>query len=203
MPHVGALAASFTLLSFALSFAFPFVLSLLELKGIAAAGLGFWGHIAILREEMRNQRLKSALVKGGPSFPKTDMGFELGPSAEGCNKHVDAGEFRDVVAGSLEELVVTGSVAAEIAELVELRKGCSHCGLSGRDFVVRDCAKSGFEFFNEIERRQRTNAEPMFGVNVVQRDLTNAGEDRGVEIRLSALLHFKRVSFERVDRNNG
>jgi hypothetical protein len=30
----------------------------------------------------------------------------------------------------LEELVVTGSVAAEIAELVELRKGCSNCGLS-------------------------------------------------------------------------
>jgi hypothetical protein len=43
----------------------------------------------------------------------------------------------------------------------------------------------------------------MFGVNVVQRDLTDTSEDRGVEIRLRALLHFKRVSFESVGRNNG
>ncbi len=152
---------------------------------------------------MRSQRQESALVKGGCSLPKADVGFELGPSAEGGNKHVDAGEFRDVVTGKLKELIVASYVAAEITELVELRKGCSNCGLSGGDFVVRDRAKRGFEFFNEIERSQRANAEPMFGVNVVERDLSNTGEDRGVEIGLGALLHFKRVSFKRVGGNYG
>jgi hypothetical protein len=197
------LAAPFALLAFVLSFTFPFVLAFPELKSIATARLGFRGHITVLREEMRGQRLKSALVKGGGGLPKADVGFELGPSAEGGNKHVDAGEFRDVVTGSLEELVVASNVAAEITELVELRKGCSNCGLSGGDFVVRDRSKRGFEFFDEIERRQRTNTEPMFGVNGVQRDLSNAGEDRGVEIGLGALLHFKRVSFKRVGGDNG
>ena len=84
-----------------------------------------------MREEMRSQRLDSALVKGGCSLPKANVGFELGPSAEGGNKHVDAGEFRDVVTGSLKEFIVASYVAAEVAELVELRKGCSNCGLSG------------------------------------------------------------------------
>ncbi len=42
----------------------------------------------------------------------------------------------------------------------------------------------------------------MFGVDVVQRDLTDADEDCGVEISFSALLHFKRVSFERVGRDD-
>ena len=58
---------------------------------------------------------------------------------------------------------------------------------------MRDRSKRGFEFFNEIERRQRANAETMFGVDAVERDLSNAGEDCGVEIGLGALLHLKRV----------
>ncbi len=105
---------------------------------------------------MRSQRLQTALVKGGCSLPKTDVGFELRPSAEGGNKHVDAGEFRDVVTGSLEELVVASNVAAEISELVELRKGCSNCGLGGGDFVVCDRSKRDFDFFNE-DRAETTN----------------------------------------------
>ena len=68
---------------------------------------------------------------------------------------------------------------------------------------MRDRSKRGFEFFNEIERRQRANAESMFGVNVVERDLSNTGEDCGVEIGLGALLHFKRVGFKRVGGNYG
>ncbi len=68
---------------------------------------------------MRNQGLKCS------SLPKADMGFELGPSAECGDKDVDSGKFRDVVAGSSKEFVVANSVATEIAELVELREGCS------------------------------------------------------------------------------
>ena len=102
-----------------------------ELKGIATAGLGFGGHITVLREEVRSKRLESALVKGGCSLPKADVGVELRPCAEGGNKYVDAGEFRDVVTGSLKEFIVASYVAAEVTELVELRKGCSNCGLSG------------------------------------------------------------------------
>ncbi len=141
------MAAPFTLLAFVLSFSFPFVPAFPELKSIATAGLGFWGHIAVLREEMRNQRLKSALIKGGCSFPKTDVGFELGPSAERCNEDVDAGDFGDVVAGSLKKVVVAGGVATEVAELGELRKGCSNGSLGGGDFVMRNSSKSGLEFF--------------------------------------------------------
>jgi hypothetical protein len=97
---------------------------------------------------MRNQGLKSALVKGSRSFPKNDVGAELGPSAEECNKDVDSGEFGDAVTDSLEEFVITGGVAAEVAELVELRKGCSNCSLGGRDGVMRDRSESSFEFFD-------------------------------------------------------
>ncbi len=53
MGALGALAAPFALLAFVLSFTFPFV-SFSGLKGIATAGLGFWGHIAVLRKEMSN-----------------------------------------------------------------------------------------------------------------------------------------------------
>jgi hypothetical protein len=35
----------------------------------------------------------------------------------------------------------------------------------------------------------------MFGVDAVERDLSNAGEDCGVEIGFGALLHLKRVGF--------
>ncbi len=69
--------------------------------------------------------------------------------------------------------------------------------------MVRDRAKRSFEFFNEIERRQRANAEAMFGVNVVERDLSHTGEDCGVEIGLGALLHFKRVGIKSVGGNYG
>jgi hypothetical protein len=97
---------------------------------------------------MRNQGLKSALVKGSRRFPIADEGFELGPSAEGGNEDVDAGEFRDVVTSGLKKFVVAGGVAAEVAALVELRKGYSNCSLGGGDFVMRDRFESGFEFFN-------------------------------------------------------
>ncbi len=133
---------------------------------------------------MRNQGLKSALVKSGSSLSKADVGFELGPKTEGSDKHVGSGKFEDVVTGSLKEFVVTNSIATEIAELVELRKGCSNSGLGGGDFVVRDSAESSFEFF-------------------FQRDVTDTGEDRGVEIRLRSLLQLKSMSFESVGRNRG
>ncbi len=55
------------------------------------------------------------------------------------------------MAGSLEEFVVANSVATEIAELVELRKGCGNSGLGGCDFVVRDRAERSFEFFDQVE----------------------------------------------------
>ena len=142
------MAASFASLAFVLSFTFPFILAFPELKSIATAGLGFWGHIAVLREKMSNQRLKSALVKSGCSFPKTDVGFELGPSTERCNEDVNAGEFGDVVSGSLKKFVVTGGVATEVAELSKLRKGCSNGRLGGGDFVMRNRSESGLEFFN-------------------------------------------------------
>jgi hypothetical protein len=48
------LAAPFALLSFVFSFTFPFVLAFPGLESIATAGLGFWGHIAVLRKEMSN-----------------------------------------------------------------------------------------------------------------------------------------------------
>ncbi len=97
---------------------------------------------------MSNQRLKSALVKGGCSFTKTDAGFELGPSAERCNEDVNADEFGDVVPGGLKKFVVAGGVATEVAELGELRKGCSYGRLGGGDFVMRNSSESGFEFFD-------------------------------------------------------
>ncbi len=51
---LGALAAPFALLALVFSFAFPFVIAFPGLESIATAGLGFWGHIAVLREEMSN-----------------------------------------------------------------------------------------------------------------------------------------------------
>ena len=133
----------------------------------------------------------------------------MGPKTEGSDKHVDSGKFGDVVAGSLEKFVVTGSVATEIVELVELRKGCSNSGLGGGDFVVRDQrrqrtnAESGFEFFDQVERRQRTNAETMFGIYIFQRDVADTSKDGGVEIRLRSLLQLKCMSFESVGRDRG
>ena len=70
---------------------------------------------------MCNERLESALVKSGGSFPKTDMRFEFRPTTEGSNEHVNPCEFGDVVACGLHEFVVTGDVTTEIAKLVELR----------------------------------------------------------------------------------
>ncbi len=93
---------------------------------------------------MRNQGLKCGSIKRGSSLPKADMGFELGPSAECGDKDVDSGKFRDVVAGRSKEFVVANSVATEIAELVELREGCSDSGLGGCDFVVCDRAERRF-----------------------------------------------------------
>ncbi len=203
MRALGALAVSFALPALGLALALAFVFAFLELKSIAISGLRFWGHIAVLGEEMSNQGLKRALVKSGSSLPKTDVVFELGPTAEGSDKHVDSGKFGDVVAGSLKKFVVTGSVAIEIAELVELRKGCSNSGLGGGDFVVRDRAESSVDFFDQVERRQRTNAETMFGIYIFQRDLTDTGEDRGVEIRLRSFLHLKSMSFKDLGRNRG
>ena len=52
-----SLSASFAFLAFVLAFAFPFM-AFLELKSIAAARLGFGGHIAVLGEEVRYQGLK-------------------------------------------------------------------------------------------------------------------------------------------------
>ena len=64
--------------------------------------------------------------------------------SEATKTSIYSGEFGDVVAGSLEEFVVANGVATEIAELIELRKGCSNRGLGGCDFVVRDRAERGF-----------------------------------------------------------
>ena len=50
---------------------------------------------------------------------------------------------------SLKKLVVAGGVATEVAELGELRKGCRYYGrLGGGDFVMRNSAERGFEFFD-------------------------------------------------------
>ena len=119
-------------------------MAFVKLEGIATSRLGFWGHIAVLGEKMRDKGLKCASIKGGSSLPKTDMGFELGPSAECGDKDVDSGKFRDVVAGRSKEFVVANSVATEIAELVELRKGCSYSSLGGCGFVVCDRAERSF-----------------------------------------------------------
>ncbi len=54
----------------------------------------------------------------------------------------------DVVPGSLEKFVVAGSVATEVAELSELRKGCRYGRLGGGDFVMCNSAERGFEFFD-------------------------------------------------------
>ncbi len=50
--------------------------------------------------------------------------------------------------GSLKKFVVAGGVATEIAELGELRKGCRYGRLGGGDFVMRNSAERGFEFFD-------------------------------------------------------
>ncbi len=57
-----------------------------------------------------------------------------------------------VVSSGLEEFVVAGDAAAEIAKLVELRKGGSNSCFFCSDFVVGDRAERGFEFLNEIKR---------------------------------------------------
>ncbi len=90
---------------------------------------------------MRDKGLKCALVKSGSSLPKTDMGFELGPSTEGSDEYVNAGNFRDVVTGGPEEFVVVDGVATEIAELVEfsrlwlLVETCLASGVGRCDFA--------------------------------------------------------------------
>ena len=119
-------------------------MAFVKLESIATSRLGFWGHIAVLGEKMRDKGLKCALIKSGSSLPKTDMGFELGPSTEGSDENVNAGNFRDVVAGGPEEFVVADGVATEIAELVELRKGCGYGSLGDCDFVVCDRTKGSF-----------------------------------------------------------
>ena len=124
---------SFALL--ALVFPFSFI-AFVKLESIATSRLGFWGHIAVLGEKMRDKGLKCASIKSGSSLPKTDVGFELGPSAEGSDEYVNAGNFGYVVACGPEKFVVAYNVATEIAELVELRKGCGYGSLGGCDFVV-------------------------------------------------------------------
>ena len=119
-------------------------MAFVKLEGIATSRLGFWGHIAVLGEKMRDKGLKCASIKSGSSLPKTDMGFELGPSTEGSDEYVNAGNFGYVVAGGPEKFVVAYNVATEIAESVELRKGCSNSGFGGCDFMVCDRAKSSF-----------------------------------------------------------
>jgi hypothetical protein len=51
------MSASFTLLAFVLAFAFSFM-AFLELKSIAASRLGFWGHVAVLGEEVDQGNVK-------------------------------------------------------------------------------------------------------------------------------------------------
>ena len=75
------LGRSFALLALVLAFAFSFI-PFLKLKSIATSRLGFWGHVAVLGEEVRDQGLKCALFKSGSSFPKADVGFKLGPCTE-------------------------------------------------------------------------------------------------------------------------
>ncbi len=78
------------------------------------------------------------LVESSGGLPKTDVVFELRLMMEGSNEHVNSSEFWYVVTSGLEEFVVAGDAAAEIAKLVELRKGGSNNCFDCSSFVVGD-----------------------------------------------------------------
>ena len=90
-------------------------------------------------------------------------------------KGIDASEFWDGVSGCGKELVVKVYVAAEIAEIQEVGQRGRDDRLSGVDLLLGDGTKHGFEFSDQIQRREGPSTELVLGVDFVESDAAKAG----------------------------
>ncbi len=102
------LTTSFSFVGFALAFPLATTFAFC-VERIVTARNGFRRHVPVLIEEVLLERGESALSERGIGTPSGDICIELRPRLYCCNEVVDADEFRNIVAGTGKELVISFS----------------------------------------------------------------------------------------------
>ncbi len=115
------LATAFAFGGFLLAFSFTASFAF-DGKGISTPSGGFVRHIPVLIKEVLLEGGEGTLAEGGVGTPCGDVSIELRARLNRGKKVVNAREFRNVVAGGGEELVVLSDGAAEVSKIGEVNE---------------------------------------------------------------------------------